>query len=328
MEKQNELEEQKTEQSGNVKESTIYINPKTDFGFKRLFMEGLKAKIRLLDLLKTFFPEQLQGASRVVLDSTELLGDIEREKRVVLDILATLDDKTETLIEMQRANTLVFTSRSIFYTCRLVSKSLNRGDQYNKMPTVIGLFITEETLPEFADLEGFFHTVQLRRMDGKNFSEKIILGYLDLSKFAALNPGQMKDMQFSDRQEKWGYTLANVGQMELQDLSQEDEVFRSVFEDSMHQKLTEMEKEEYKKSVLEYEDVQAAVQYAREQGLEQGLARGLEQGIEQGREQGREEGRAVEKRQLARNMLAKGLAPDLVAEISGLSAREVVSMMQ
>ena len=320
MEKQNELEEQKTEQSGNVKEATIYINPKTDFGFKRLFMEGLKAKIRLLDLLKTFFPEQLQGASRVVLDSTELLGDIEREKRVVLDILATLDDKTETLIEMQRANTLVFTSRSIFYTCRLVSKSLNRGDQYDKMPTVIGLFITEETLPEFADLEGFFHTVQLRRMDGKNFSEKIILGYLDLSKFAALNPGQMKDMQFSDRQEKWGYTLANVGQMELQDLSQEDEVFRSVFEDSMHQKLTEMEKEEYKKSVLEYEDVQAAVQYAREQGLEQGL--------EQGREQGREEGRAVEKRQLARNMLAKGLAPDLVAEISGLSAKEVVSMMQ
>lgn len=328
MEKQNELEEQKTEQSGNVKEATIYINPKTDFGFKRLFMEGLKAKIRLLDLLKTFFPEQLQGASRVVLDSTELLGDIEREKRVVLDILATLDDKTETLIEMQRANTLVFTSRSIFYTCRLVSKSLNRGDQYDKMPTVIGLFITEETLPEFADLEGFFHTVQLRRMDGKNFSEKIILGYLDLSKFAALNPGQMKDMQFSDRQEKWGYTLANVGQMELQDLSQEDEVFRSVFEDSMHQKLTEMEKEEYKKSVLEYEDVQAAVQYAREQGLEQGLAQGLEQGLEQGREQGREEGREVEKRQLARNMLAKGLAPDLVAEISGLSAKEVVSMMQ
>jgi hypothetical protein len=50
-------------------------------------------------------------------------------------------------------------------------------------------------------------------------------------------------MQFTDRQEKWGYTLANVGRMELQDLSQEDEIFRSVFEDSMHQKLTKMEKE-------------------------------------------------------------------------------------
>ena len=314
MKKQNELEEQKTEQSGNVKEATIYINPRTDFGFKRLFMEGLKAEVRLLDLLKTFFPDSLGGATNLVVKPTELLGDIESEKRVVLDTLAFIDEKTKALVEMQRAQKPLFVQRSIFYTCRLVSKSLKRGDKYD-IPTILTLCITDRTLPEFADLDGFFHLVQLRRVDGKNISEKIVLGYLDLSKFAALNPGQMKDMQFSDRQEKWGYTLANVGQMELQDLSQEDEIFRSVFEDSMHQKLTDMEKEEYKKSVLEYEDVQAAVQYAREQGLEQGLARGLEQGLEQGRE--------AEKRQLARNMLAEGLDLAIVAKISGLTEKEL-----
>ena len=149
-----------------------------------------------------------------------------------------------------------------------------------------------------------------------------------MSKFAALNPGQIKDMQFTDRQEKWGYTLANVGRMELQDLSQEDEVFRSVFEDSMHQKLTKMEKEEYKKSVLEYEDVQAAVRYARELGIEEGRAEGLEQGREQGLEQGREEGleqgreQGIQqgeinaKRLLASNMLAEGLEPAIVAKIT------------
>lgn len=146
------------------------------------------------------------------------------------------------------------------------------------------------------------------------------MGYLDLSKFAALNPGQIKNMQFTDRQEKWGYTLANVGRMELQDLSQEDEVFRSVFEDSMHQKLTKMEKEEYKKSVLEYEDVQAVVRYARELGIEEGRAEGLEQGCEQGLEQGREQGiqqgEINAKRLLASNMLAEGLEPAIVAKIT------------
>ena len=300
--------------------ATVYINPKTDFGFKRLFMEGLKAQIRLLDLLKTFFPEPLKGASRVVLNPTELLGDIEREKRVVLDILATVDDETETLIEMQRAQTLMFAARSIFYICRLVSKGLKRGDEYD-IPTVLGLCITEKTLPEFADLGGFFHTVQLRRMDGKNFSEKIILGYLDLSKFAALNPGQLKDMQFADRQEKWGYMLANVGKMELQDLSQEDEVFRSVFEDSMHQKLTKMEKEEYKKSVLEYEDVQKAVQYARELGHEEGC----EEGRELGREEGLKQGHADEKRLFVRNMLAEGFDPMVIAKITGMTEEDIRS---
>ena len=157
------------------------------------------------------------------------------------------------------------------------------------------------------------------------------MGYLDLSKFAALDPGQIKNMQFADRQEKWGYTLANVGRMELQDLSQEDEVFRSVFEDSMHQKLTKMEKEEYKKSVLEYEDVQEAVRYARELGIEEGREQGLEQGREEGLEQGREEGRKQgilqgeinAKRLLARNMLAEGLEPATVAKISGLTEEEL-----
>ena len=306
MKKQKEQKDQKTEQFENGKETTVYINPRTDFGFKRLFMEGLKAEVRLLDLLKTFFPEPLMGASHLVVKPTELLGDMESEKRVVFDILAFIDEKTRTLIEMQRAQNPLFVQRSIFYTCRLVSKSLKRGDDYD-IPTILTLCITDKTLPEFADLEGFFHTVQLRRMDGKNISEKIILGYLDLSKFAALNPGQIKDMQFADRQEKWGYTLANVGRMELQDLSQEDEVFRSVFEDSMHQKLTKMEQEEYKKSVLEYEDVQEAVRYAHEQGLEEG-----------------HEERTF---QLALNMLAEGLDPAKVAKISELTEAEVLALV-
>lgn len=144
-----------------------------------------------------------------------------------------------------------------------------------------------------------------------------------MSKFAALDPGQIKNMQFADRQEKWGYTLANVGRMELQDLSQEDEVFRSVFEDSMHQKLTKMEKEEYKKSVLEYEDVQEAVRYARELGIEQGREQGLEQGREEGRKQGILQGEINAKRLLARNMLAEGLEPATVAKISGLTEEEL-----
>ena len=144
-----------------------------------------------------------------------------------------------------------------------------------------------------------------------------------MSKFAALDPGQIKNMQFADRQEKWGYTLANVGRMELQDLSQEDEVFRSVFEDSMHQKLTKMEKEEDRKSVLEDEDVQEAVPYARELGIEQGREQGLEQGREEGRKQGILQGEINAKRLLARNMLAEGLEPATVAKISGLTEEEL-----
>ena len=155
MKKQNELKELETEQSGNGKETAIYINPRTDFGFKRLFMEGLKAEVRLLDLLKTFFPDTLGGASHLVVKPTELLGDIESEKRVVLDTLAFIDEKTRALIEMQRAPSFLFVQRSIFYTCRLVSKSLNRGDDYD-IPTILTLCITDKTLPRVCRSRGLF----------------------------------------------------------------------------------------------------------------------------------------------------------------------------
>ena len=150
---------------------------------------------------------------------------------------------------MQRAQMELFAERSIFYTCRLVSKSLNRGDDYD-IPHVLALFITEKPLP--------------------------------------------------------------------------------VFEDSMHQKLTNMEKEEYKKSVLEYEDVQKAVRYARKQGRaegrEQGREEGREEGLAQGREQGLAEGREAEKRLLVLNMLAEGLDPAVVAKIAKLTEEEVRAM--
>ena len=49
-------------------------------------------------------------------------------------------------------------------------------------------------------------------------------------------------------------------------------------------------------------------------------------GEREGREKGREEGREERTRQLARNMLAKGLDPALVADISGLTEDEILSL--
>ena len=77
-----------------------------------------------------------------------------------------------------------------------------------------------------------------------------------------------------------------------------------MFEDSMRQKLTNMEKEEYKTSVLEYDDVRESMMCEREVGREE------------------------EKRQLVRNMLAEGLDPAMVAKIADLTEGEVLAMRE
>ena len=167
---------------------------------------------------------------------------------------------------------------------------------------------------EFTHSEKAFHVVKLKDDENVVYSEKKVFCFLELSKFAAQNVGQLKDIKFLDDRQKWAFILKNMQQMREQDLSGEDEIFRRLFEDCRYSKLTKMEKESYKKSLMDYNDVRDAVNVAREDGRKLGYA------------QGREEGREERTRQLVLNMLAKGFAPDLVAEITGLTEEEVLSL--
>ena len=59
------------------------------------------------------------------------------------------------------------------------------------------------------------------------------------------------------------------------------------------------------------EDQKATILYYKDEGRAEGKAEGLEQGLEQGEHK--------KQLEIARNMLKKGLALDLIAEITGLS---------
>jgi predicted transposase/invertase (TIGR01784 family) len=61
-------------------------------------------------------------------------------------------------------------------------------------------------------------------------------------------------------------------------------------------------------------------------GRRDGEKAGVEKGLQRGLQQGLEEGRAVERRQLALNMLAEGLDPAIVAKISGLTEEELQNL--
>ena len=69
--------------------------------------------------------------------------------------------------------------------------------------------------------------------------------------------------------------------------------------------------------------LETAIDEAREEGLVQGLERGLEQGLEKGLEQGRNE----ERLQLIRKMVSRGMTPELISEMTGLSLEEIKSML-
>ena len=61
--------------------------------------------------------------------------------------------------------------------------------------------------------------------------------------------------------------------------------------------------------------LETAIDEAREEGLVQGLEQGLEKGLEQGR------------KQLVCEMVSRGMSPDLISEMTGLSLEEIETLL-
>ncbi|MBQ7490697.1 MAG: hypothetical protein IJT51_09310, partial [Bacteroidales bacterium] len=154
------------------------------------------------------------------------------------------------------------------------------------------------------------------------FLDKMSFLLIDLSKFA----GQKEFVQYADDKEKWCYAIKNMWQMKESDIPKRYGIFHELFEDCNISKLNAMEKQDYEKSVLEYEDVKDAMKYHRKLGMDEGFEKGLEKGMKKGREEGIEQGKEEKLRQMVAGMLKKGIDISTIAEISGMSEEQIAAL--
>ena len=108
--------------------------------------------------------------------------------------------------------------------------------------------------------------------------------------------------------------LTHVADVSVEKVRKMSPIYQRFYNDCLISNLTDMEKKIYVRNVLEYADVKESLMCERKYGRELGR----EEGLEQGREE--------ERHQLALNMIAEGLAPDVVARITELTEEEVLAL--
>lgn len=297
-----------------MRKEPVYINPLTDFGFKRIF--GTE---RNKDLLISFLNASLSAHVGIITDieylPTEQYGSLPSEKKVIFDIFCTDQSGRHFIVEMQRSQQKHFAHRTITYVSRVISHDAERGEREYSITPVYALNILDFDADEFRGKPDFFWQVKLTDNTGNIFSNNIIFFFIELRKFAA----QLGKGNCSEDLHHWLYALKNIADLDSFAGVPDNEVFRKLFEECQLSKLSMMEKEEYRKSVLEYEDVQDAIAYSMEKGYERGLETGLKRGLDEGVKRGEEEG--VMK--VAQTMLSKGLDITLIASVTGLSEAEI-----
>ena len=78
--------------------------------------------------------------------------------------------------------------------------------------------------------------------------------------------------------------------------------------------------EQRQKNIAEYN---ARMMEAEDKGMKQGIEKGRSEGIEKGRSEGIEQGIEKGMETVALNMLKANLDSDLIAEVTGLSKKEI-----
>jgi len=287
-----------------------YINPYTDFGFKKLFGEEANKDL-LLDFLNTLLPKKHQ-IKTLSFSNPELLGATESDRRAIFDVYCEAKSGEKFIVEMQKAEQEFFKDRSVYYAAHPIRNQGQKGKWNFELKTVyfIGIldFVYDKNVPNPV----LIREVSLKDQLGEEFYEKLQMIYIQMPVF------NKTESELTTRQDKWLYFLKNLPSLEHIPAILKEKVFRKAFQTAEVASMTEQDRLFYEQNLLDYWTYMATMDTAEQKGYDRGIKEGIEQGIDIGETQ-----KAVD---IARNLKKEGLDPILIAKTTGLSLDEIARL--
>ncbi len=286
----------------------IFINPKTDYAFKKIFGSS-ESKNILISFLNALIYEGNSTITDLEIINPNLPPKVEGLKDTYLDVKAQLIDGTLVLIEMQVLNVQSFGKRVLYNAAKTYAFQLQAGEGYRTLKPVIALTITDfEMFPNSVNLISRFVYKEVKT--NLIYSENDVkLVFVELPKFTK---GEQELETIAD---KWIYFIKNA-----RSLTSVPETMESVpeinqaFEIANQSKLSREEIADLERREQFIYDQQGAIIKATEEGREAGIEEGKEQGIEQGM---REKARSI-----ARQLLSR-LDDETISQTTGLTLEDV-----
>ncbi len=243
-----------------------YINPLTDFGFKRLFGTEPNKNL-LIDFLNVVLPPQ-HRVKDLTYRSTENLGNTPIDRKAVFDLYCESEKGEKFIVEMQKAKHNYFKDRSIYYASFPIQEQSQKGSWNYKLEPIYTIGILDFIFDEDKNDDSFLHVVELKDQNCKVFYEKLKFIYLELPKFKKTID------QLNDHFDKWLFLLKHLPDLEDPPLPLQENVFMQLFEVAQIASFSQAERESYENSLKYYRDMNGVIETAREEGMAQGIQEG------------------------------------------------------
>ncbi len=241
-----------------------FINPKTDFAFKRIF-GGEHSKEILISFLNAILYQE-----QAIIEDLEILNPYLAPKiRGVKDTYLDVKAKTvvgEVIIEMQVLNVEGFEKRILYNAAKTYSTQLATGEDYTLLNPVIALTLTDFIL--FEELSPLISRFILKEKDYlvDYPIHDIELVFVELPKF------EMPLEALKHLWEKWIFFIKHARQLEeIPESFQQEPALKQAFEIANEANLNKEELEDLEKREIFIHDQRNAIKRALKKGRQEGI---------------------------------------------------------
>ena len=269
-----------------------YINPYTDFGFKKLFGTEMNKDL-LISFLNALFKDG-PVVKEVTYVPNEQLG-VYGSRRAIFDVYCETESGEKIIVEMQKTEQAYFKDRSVFYSSFPIQQQGKTGADWDfQLKSVYTIGILNFVFPEDEyDPECYHHEVKLMDTQSKKvFFDKLTYIYLEMPKF------NKTEDQLETMFDKWLFVLRNLSRLLERPAALQERVFEKLFKQAEIAKFSPEERQDYEESVKIYRDLKNSLDTAEWKA----------------------------KVKIAKNLKAMGLSNEQIAKGTGLPIDEILSL--
>jgi len=233
-----------------------FINPFTDFGFKKIFGSEPNK-----DLLIDFLNELLKTKEKIknlTYKKTEHLGSTEADRKAIFDLYCENEKGEKFIVELQKVKQQFFKDRSLYYATFPIQEQAIKGEWNYELKAVYCVGILDFVFDDKDKDRLVVDEIGLiSKKTGKVFNDKLSFVYVQMPNFTKTED------ELETHEEKWFYLLKNLHKFDRIPSKLQDKIFKKVFKIAEIAKYSAEEKQRYIDSLKFYLDLKNSLDYAK-----------------------------------------------------------------
>ncbi len=294
-----------------------YINPFTDYGFKKLFGDENNTDI-LIDFLNAILQGKVSPIEKIYFLDKEQLGSNLKRNTYIFDLHCESSSGERFVVEMQKNRQPSYIARSAVYGSHELIAQSNRSEERYNFKKVFIISILDFCPIEWQRYENKYRFDFTLKDDEFPEIEYDGIRYV----YFVLDHFRKSLEELENNYERWLYLLQQMPKIEKGESEPEgyvSQVFSKFLSKAELANMDDYEQEVYSSSLLHYTDVKEQIKGGFQEGKEEGIEEGLSEGIAKGLA----EGEARKSLHIAKALLSEGLDMATVEKVTGVSQKEL-----